>query len=209
MVPVPKSTLSFWLRDVKMRPLMRKRLDEHRMNLIRSWAEKRKTERRKRIQDTKMAAMRDIKEISKKELWLMGLVLYWAAGNHERIDRSSLGVRFSNSDPHLIKLFLHWLMTVGGITRKEISFDIFIHADKKRPIRDVINHWSKVTDFPSNYFSHIYFLRQRKKKVIEADKKKNLGLIRIRVKASTPLLRQINGWIHGIRKHLWGADEIS
>lgn len=208
LVPVPKSTLSLWLRGVKMRPLMRKRLEEHRLSVIRDLAKRRKEERTERVRGIKNSAMRDIKEISKRELWLMGLMLYWAVGNHERDDRPSLGVRFSNSDPRLIKLFLEWLTTIGGITRKEIAFDIFIHRDKKRPIRDVITYWSKVTGSPSNYFSHVYFLRRSKKKSVRMDEKKNFGFLRIRVRASTSLLRQINGWIHGVCRHFWGVSEI-
>ena len=77
----------------------------------------------------------------------MGVALYWGAGYREKEHRPARGVRFTNSDPYLIKLFLKWLVDVGKISRKEIAFDIFINENKKNSISNVIYHWSQVTDF--------------------------------------------------------------
>ena len=64
----------------------------------------------KEIAEIKKTSAKDIQEITKKELWLMGIVLYWRerllSGNENDLRK---GVKFSSSDPYLIKLFLKWL----------------------------------------------------------------------------------------------------
>ena len=207
VIPVPKSTLSWWLRDFKIRPEMRKRIVDRQLKGILHSAEKRKEARRATIAEIKKSTLGDVKEISKKELWLMGVALYWGAGYREKEHRPAQGVRFTNSDPYLIKLFLKWLVDVGKISRKEIAFDIFINENKKNSISNVIYHWSQVTDFAPHYFSHVYFLKYKLKRAPHKTNKKDFGLLRIRVKASSMLNRQIEGWIRGICRSFWKTSE--
>ena len=173
----------------------------------------------------KNSSAKDIGKISKRELWFMGIVLYWRErflnGNENDLKK---GVRFTSSDPYLVKLFLKWLREVGGITDEEIGFDIFITEDKKDFLDKTIDHWSSVTGFPKSNFSHIYFQKsstRNKKEEIKSKGetgRKNLtgrrnskrtffGLLRIRVKASSMLARQIAGWVRGIRQYYWTEPE--
>ena len=208
LIPVSKSTLSWWLRDFKIRPEMQKRITDRQLKGIRESAKKRKEARYAAITEIRKSAHKDIKEVSKKELWLMGVALYWAMGYREKQHRPNIGVRFTNSDPYLIKLFLKWLLEIGKITKKEIAFDIFVNESKKNSTSNIIYHWSQVTDFPSYYFSHIYFLKYKSKRTPQEINKKDFGLLRIRVKASSILNRQIDGWIRGICRHFWQTSEI-
>ena len=186
---------------------MQKRIADRQLKGILQSAKKRKEARHATITEIRKSAHRDVKEISKKELWLMGVALYWAMGYREKQHRPAQGVRFTNSDPCLIKLFLKWLVDIGKITKKEIAFDIFINESRKNSTSNIIYHWSQVTDFPSHYFSHIYFLKYKSKRTPRGIDKKDFGLLRIRVKASSMLNRQIEGWIRGICRHFWRISE--
>jgi len=200
--PASKSTLSAWLKDIKIPETKRRELRRRSMRGLLKGAEEKKM---RRIAETSViysSAMQNIKTISKKELWFMGIALYWACGLEEKEHRAGLGVRFSNSDPFIIKLFLEWLTQVGNIERREIGFDLYLHESRREMRDEIISYWAKTTGFPRAYFSHIYFQKNKVKRK-QTLQKIHYGLIRVRVKASSLLSRQISGWIKGIKKHYW------
>jgi len=209
-IHVPKSTLFFWLKEIKLTKEQKKKLDDDRLKALKRGSEKKIKKTLQVIEELKISASSDIKEITKKELWLMGIILYWRerllSGNESDLRK---GVRFTSSDPYLIKLFLKWLQDIGGIKDEEIRFDIFITKDKERPkksVSEIIAFWSDVTGFPENRFSKVYTLKtreKRKKGGREITNKTKVGLLRIRVSSSSMLARQIAGWVKGIIKYYW------
>ncbi len=205
-VTVPKATLSYWFRNIKLDESQIQKLNDKRRQVAQGNTQKRISKISDVIEEIKQSSMRDVKQISKRELWLMGIVLYW----RERLLSSKSsglrnGVRFTSSDPHLIKLFLKWLQDVGGFEGDDMHCDIFLGKDKKNSTKDVIAHWARVTSFPKEQFSHIYFQTTHRKKTKRVYiQKSQFGFLRIRVKASIMLARQIHGWVNGIREHYWG-----
>lgn len=200
--PVSKSTLSAWLKGVR---IPERRMRELRRRSVRGLLKGAAEKKMRRVAETNVIqsiAMRNIKAISQKELWLMGVVLYWARGREETEQRTGLGVRFASSDPSIIILFLEWLIRVGKIKKKEIMFDLYLHERTRDTRDDIIAYWAKATGFPRAYFTHIYFQRNKIKRK-QTLQKINYGLLRVRVRSSTPLARQISGWIQGIKKYPW------
>ena len=204
-ISVPKATLSHWLRKVKLTEIQLENLKTRRLKTARVNSRKRIYEIAKKIEEIKNTSSRDVKKISKRELWLMGIVLYWRErflfGNDSDLKK---GVRFTSSDPFILRLFLKWLKDIGGLQNDEIDFDIFIRAERKTPTMPVIQHWSRVTGFGPNNFKHVYFQKVMPKKSKKRESKKSeFGFLRVRVKASSMLARQIAGWIKGIREYYW------
>jgi len=187
---VSKSTLSYWLKNLKLTEEQKKELDDKRLEAIKKGSKKKTLRKLRLIEEVKLSSAECIKKISKRELWLMGIVLYWRErllkGNETDLYK---GVRFTSSDPHLIKVFLKWLKDVGGIKNEEIGFDLFIRGDDKSLVDKAVDFWSDVTDFQVKKFLHIYTLPKNKTK---------MGLLRIRVKSSSMLARQIAGWVKGV-----------
>ena len=131
----------------------------------------------------------------------MGVVLYWRERLLNKNDSDlKKGIRFTSSDPHLIKLFLKWLEDVGGIKNEEINFDIFIPEDKKRSLNEFVDYWADITGFTKSNFSRYYLQKVKTKKLKRNSKRTSHGLLRIRVKASSMLARQIAGWVNGVLK---------
>lgn len=192
-VSVPKATLSYWFKDIKLSEAQLVRLQKKRDEAIQQGAEVRSKRVNEAIEKIERTSAKDIKDISKRELWLMGVMLYW----RERVSDRDVkkGVKFTSSDPYLIRIFLKWLMEVGQLGEADVLCDIFIDDDKKK----AVTYWSNVTGFPQAIFTRIYVQKARKKRKKRNIKKAEFGLLRIRVKASSMLARQLSGWIKSIQ----------
>ena len=210
----PKSTLSLWLRKVKLTESQVQKLKNRRLETAKDNSRKRILKTSRMIEKIKNSSSKDISQISKRELWLIGIILYWkernASGSESDVRN---GVRFTSSDPYLIKLFLKWLCNAGGVEDDELKFDIFLGEDKRESVeavKEAVVYWSKITGLPKdNFLQHIYFKRDvykksKQKKSRETIRRSQFGLLRIRVKASSMLARQIAGWIRGVQNYYWG-----
>ena len=130
-IPVSKSSLSLWLKSVKLAKSQKQNLTAKKLaGMKRGW-EARHNERIKITREIKREAGKEIKNISDRELWLIGTALYWGEGNKEKKDRPGSGVKFSNSDPKMIKIFLKWLLEIIHEKRKKIYLEIYIHENYK------------------------------------------------------------------------------
>jgi len=166
------------------------RLKKKRIEAAQKGSETKKLKTFKAIEEIQKNSAKEIGKISKRELWLMGVVLYWRERLLNKNDSDlKKGVRFTSSDPNLIKLFIKWLVDIGGIKNEEISFDIYIGKDKPDLLNEAVNYWADITGFSKANFSRYYVLKKSKR-----------SLLRIRVKASSMLARQIFGWANGISK---------
>ncbi len=192
-VSVPKATLSYWFKDIKLSEPQLVRLQKKRNEAIQRGAQVRSKRVNEAIEKIERTSAKDIKDISKRELWLMGVMLYW----RERVSDRDVkkGVKFTSSDPYLIRLFLKWLMEVGQLGEADVLCDIFVDDDREKAIA----YWSEVTGFPQGIFIRIYVQKARKKRKKRKIKKAEFGLLRIRVKASSMLARQLSGWIKAIQ----------
>lgn len=183
-VPVSKATLSKWFKEIKLSPIQRARLKAKRAEAAKRGTEKKIAKTIQAIEEIKKSSSREVGKISRREWWLLGIMLYWKNGHKGDLKK---GVHFTSSDPEQIKLFLKWLREIGGLKKEEIKFDVFTNKDDNPTA-----YWSKVTGFPEEYFPSLY----------RYTKSQGKSLLRIRVKASSMLARQISGWIEGLKEIL-------
>ena len=201
-IPVAKSSLSLWLRSVKLAKRQKQRLTAKRLAaVIRGGAVKRE-QRIALTKEIKDKARKEIGILSKRELFLIGVALYWAEGSKEKNHGVGSRVVFSNSDPWMIKLFIEWLIKVIKTPREKICFAIYIHESHKNNLERAVIYWSECTGFSKEHFSKIYFKRNKIK-----TNRKNIGniyfgLLRVMVIESSSLNRSIQGWTEGIHAHL-------
>lgn len=198
-VPVAKSTLSLWLRSIGLAKKQKQRLTKKRLAAALRGAMKRKNQRIAITKEIKNKAGNELGKISHRELWLIGIALYWGEGHKERL-RGSL-TQIGNSDPKLIKLFLKWLQEISNIPKKDIHFRIFLHETAKDKLDEVQKHWVKVTGFSINDFQKIDWKKNKINTHRKNIGKNYYGLLRIIVRRSTNLNRKIQGWIDGICKN--------
>jgi hypothetical protein len=210
-IRVPKSTIVFWLRKIKLTQVQTEKIKKRRLESQKLSIQKKVSRTFHQIEQIKKYSSKDIRDISKKELWLMGIMLYWRErySNNNESDLKK-GVRFTSSDPYLIKFFLKWLKDIGKIENDEISFDLFINAEVSET-ELITKYWSNITEFDKDKFHHIYKLGSKSKSIKSNKNKKSKrhyhkiqnGLLRIRVRASSMLARQIAGWTKGIANYYW------
>lgn len=146
------------------------------------------------------SAEKEISSITDRELWLIGIALYWAEGDKEKDYRPGTGVRFSNSDPRMIFLFLRWLIKICKVSKEKIFLEIYIHENYKNEVQRFKDYWSRITGFSVEKFNKIYFKTNKIN-----SKRKNQGglyngLLRVNVYESSSLNRKVSGWVNGIVK---------
>ena len=190
---VSKGTLSLWLRDVKLTSGQYRRLyvTLRRRNAYRAA----KVRQKQRIEKTRRIVSEAEKEVSrliKSHLFLSGLMLYWAEG--DKSDEREV-VKFTNSDPILIKLMMAWFRRICKVKNEKFRIELHIHAFHCR--RNIKEYWSKLVCLPLSQFHKVQIkqtsLRRRKNKLYN-------GTCAIRI-SDRDLFRRIKGWKVGFIKN--------
>ena len=198
-IPVAKSTLSLWLRSVGLSKRQKQRLTGKKLAAALRGARSRKDQRLLITKEIKVKARGEIGKLSNRELWLIGVALYWAEGHKEKTHASP--IKLGNSDPNLINIFLEWLQKVCKINRKDIKFRIYLHETSKNRLGEVKKYWARATKFPERDFQKISWkkhkINTRRKNIGE----NYYGLLDVSVKKSINLNRKVQGWIEGICKN--------
>lgn len=199
-VPVAKSTLSLWLKSVHLTKTQHQRLTAKKLAAIRRGGEARHKQRLLLLEKIDQKAARDVKELSRRHLWLAGIMLYWAEGSKEKENSIGLTTTFNNSDPRMIKLFIKWLIDIIKIKRENLRFSLYIH--RTADIEKSRTFWSKTVACDKDKIP-VYF-----KKPKSGTNRKNVnedyrGLLRVAVGRSSVLNRKIAAWVKHICQY-WG-----
>lgn len=196
MLEVPKSTLSYWLNKIEL-------TNDQQLLILKKQIDGRikgaKNRKNNRITKEKMIitkAANEITKISKRELWLLGIIAYWCEGAKQKNNNISSRVIFSNSDPLLIKLFVVWIEKVCNISKNRLIFTLYIHENGN--LERGLQYWSKILEINKDSFGKTVFKKHKVSTNRKYDNKFYYGLLRVTVKSSTDLNRQIKGWAKGI-----------
>lgn len=203
-IGVAKSTLSLWLRSVNLSKEQKRRLTQKSIDAAKRGAKRKKEKRVEITREIKEKAAKEIKSISKKELWLMGIMLYWAEGSKEKSKSSQ--VEFMNSDPAMIRLFIKWLLEIVKVREEDLIFEIYIHENHKDRLKIVRKYWSESLVLPVAYFQTIRFKKHKVKTIRKNIGDKYFGIIKLKVRKSTNLNRRIAGWAEGIDSYYQELD---
>lgn len=194
---VSKSTLSHWLRDVPYKPnaSVRKRIQEGPIIS----ATRRHAKRMATVHAIKRSAEQEIDQLTKRDLWMLGLGLYIGEGS-----KIFENVRIVNSDANVILLAMRWFRESLHLDTKNFSARLHLYPDT--PLKKAIAYWSKITSIPTSQFDKTYVdMRQDKSK----RKRRSLpyGTLHITIRSrgdyerGSALHRRIIGWIEAIYKH--------
>lgn len=197
---VAKSTLWRWLKAEGLVETQPQRLTELKRIAQRKGAAVVKAARIARTQALLEASSQEIGVLSRRDLWLLGLALYWAEGAKQKPGNVSASVIFTNSDPLAIKLFMRWAQEICGVSEEQLSFELYLHetGDAQR----ARSFWSTQLQVPVEKLAHVRWKRHR-----PATRRTNVGdayhgLVRVRVACSSALNRRIAGWIMGVGNSL-------
>ena len=120
---VSKSTLNRWLEKIELTSLQKtqilKGLEKSRL----AASNLKKADRLKRTKEMYQAGMQEFLFLSKKSLFKVGLALYWAEGDKNRLER----VKFTNSDHRLIALMMRWFREICRVPENKFRIALHIH----------------------------------------------------------------------------------
>jgi len=118
--------LSHWLKDYplskKQLKLLRSQGEESR---IENFRETMRAKREKRLENVFRKAERELLPLSRKELPMAGLFLYWGEGT--KVMNKSLIV--TNTDPSVIKFTLFWMTKILNIPKHKIKMSLHLYKD--------------------------------------------------------------------------------
>jgi hypothetical protein len=157
-VKISKSTLSVWLKDL---PLGEKRIQELRDNSpvrIEKFRNTMRVKKETRLTEVYKKVAHDICDLSKRDLFLAGLFLYWGEGTKSQ---NSL-VALTNTNPAMIKFFINWLK-LFGVENKDLKIKLHLYSDMK--IKESLDFWSKELTIPISQFYKPYIKKNTLKSI--------------------------------------------
>ncbi|GAP46714.1 hypothetical protein [Streptomyces azureus] len=188
-----KSSISLWVRDLP-KPERKRTREEASAIAKRGWEATLRLREEER-QRTKQQAMQEVSSLTDRELFLIGVGLYWAEGAKSKPYSRRERITFVNSDPDMISVFLAWLNLLG-VEPCTLRFAVQIHETANVAAAEAF--WAAhVGVAPTD------LLKTTLKRHNPNTNRKNTtetynGCLRVDVRDGADLYRRIEGWWCGI-----------
>lgn len=151
LAKIPKSTLSGWCNSVSLSQKQREKIAEAvrrncKKGTLIAW--KINKERRQKYLDSIVYRNRHlVKTIRNKDVCKIALAILYL-GEGTKGNKGSL--RFGNSDPFVIDLFLNLIKKCYNIDERKLRCTILCRADQN--IKKLESFWSEITKIPPDQF---------------------------------------------------------
>ncbi|MEU8959714.1 hypothetical protein AB0C93_36125 [Streptomyces sp. NPDC048518] len=187
-----KSSISLWVRDL---PKPERRTREEASAIARRGWEATLRRRDVERQQTKQAATDAVGDLSDRELFLLGVGLYWAEGAKCKPYRPQERVDFVNSDPNMITVYLAWLRLLGVLPER-LRFHVSIHETADVPAAE--RFWADLTGADAAAFGKTTLKRHNPRTNRKNVSETYHGCLLVRVQQGADLYRRIEGTWYGI-----------
>lgn len=193
---VSSSTTSLWCRDIELTDAQMTKLGKNSRDPYygkrKDYLLKIKNFQAKKLESIRQKSLEMVGAISSRDVFISGIALYWAEGF-----KKDKQVGFANTDPVMIRVFIRWLNSCGvGLERLRFRVGINEHYSNKTD--DIEDFWVRALKISKKQFQKPFFQKTIWKKEYENPQEYH-GVLRVRVTKSLDLLRQIMGWIEGIK----------
>ncbi|MER6977430.1 hypothetical protein [Streptomyces carpinensis] len=189
-----KSSISLWVRDLP-KPERQKRTREESSAIARRGWEATLQSREKERRHTKAAAKQAVGSLSDREVFLAGVVLYWAEGAKDKSYSRRERLHFINSDPNVIKFFLSWLDALG-VERRRLRFRVSTHESAN--VTDAEEFWAELVGVEPSAFQKATLKKHNPKTSRKNTSEAYRGCLVIYVLQSADLYRRMEGAWYGI-----------
>jgi hypothetical protein len=193
-------SLSLWLRDL---PQDAARAKIHRLEAVRATRGRARQERAVARADVIASAANEIGPVADRELWLVGLGLYWAEGTKSKSWAIRDRITFINSDPSMISVFLRWLALLG-VSRDRCRFRVSIHESADVPAAET--YWANLVGVSAATFKRATIKRHSPKTVRYNTGDDYRGCLVVDVLKSADLYRCVEGWWRGLTVGVVAVD---
>ena len=151
---IAKSTLSDWLKKYPLTEIQLLALETNRTRRVFLARERtiitKQLKRKKRLDDCLIKQQKECLPLSKKELFLAGVFLYWGEGGKTHKGQLSI----SNTDPEVIKFSLLWMIHSLDIPKTKIRVLLHLYQDMNK--EEAFNFWSRILGIPRSQFTKPY-----------------------------------------------------
>ena len=192
---IPKSTLSGWFRDLRFSGCIKiKLVNETKMiwaRNITNYNKKRAAAALKNALRIQKLESKKVKNISNRELWLLGTALYWAEGSK----RERWQARFTNSDPDMIRFIMRYFRNICNVKEEKFRLTVQIHPNVSDGIAK--NYWHSVTKLPFSQFYKTLVAVSKASKNKRNPKRLPYGTLKISI-SDVNIVNKIKGWLKGL-----------
>ena len=193
-----RSTLSLWLRGTSLAEPQKQRYTEKKRLAALRGGQKRKQDRIDITKTIFEKCRSDISMITTRELWLIGISLYWAEGSKQKEYNPGSGTYFSNTDLRMLQVFVAWLERCVGIQSEDISYDLFLHETARKKLLEVETYWRSGLNITRDQQFSVYWKRTQIRTSRRNIGDLYYGCLRVKVRASSSLNRALAGWADAI-----------
>jgi transposase-like protein len=159
---------------------------------VRRYWEAERAEREAKREATRAAAAVEIGALTHRDLLIAGAVAYWCEGAKNKPYLRHDRVVFINSEPGLIMFFLRFL-EAAGIDRGRLIYRVQIH--ESADVAAAEQFWLTLTGAAPDQFRRTTLKRHNPKTVRKNVGSDYRGCLRVDVRQSSGLYRQIEGWV--------------
>jgi hypothetical protein len=190
---VSKSSVSLWVRDLPRPPrLSYEECRRRQADGVRRYWEAERGGREAAREAACAAAAAQIGALTDREVLIAGAIAYWCEGAKSKPYRRSDQVIFMNSDPALITFFLRFL-DIAGVARDRLVFRVQIH--ESADVAAAQQFWLDATAADAAQFRRPSLKRHNPRTVRKNTGGNYRGCLRIAVRRSAGLYREIEGWV--------------
>ncbi len=193
---VSPSSVSAWCKDIKLSPEQIEHLEaQHIKSGFAGRMKGAEMNRRKRedaIDNFKISGLKDIGQLSKRDIFMAGIGLYAGEGF-----KYCNKIGFCNSDPYIILLIVRWFKEICGITNDRFRFTIGINQSHKYRYGEVIAFWSGLLHIKKDRFSNPSFKKASSKKIYD-NPEKHFGTLTVHIAKSSQEQYRIFGWMDAL-----------
>lgn len=194
---VSVGSVSSWCRDIELSPDQKKILDINARNPYYAgrgiYLKKLKRRTDSKINRLQKIGVKKIGKLNKRELFLTGAVLYWAEG-FKKDSQVGLG----SLDLEMIKFYIKWLRVCFDYQNSDLIFRVTVNISHKHRIGEIEKYWSKKLDVPLDQFQKPFYQNVKWKRIYE-NPNEYYGVLRVKVRKSKDFLREIHGFIEGLK----------
>lgn len=192
---VAAGSLSVWLRDLPVPDRGRARHAARVAGLRHKGGDttRRRAEERRVARVTR--GIGSVAALSDRELFFVGLALYWAGGSKDKPWKRHGRVRVTNSDADLLRVFLAWLNLIG-VRPDELTFNLSIHEGQDVAAQE--KWWQDELGLDPKAFNGCMLKHHNPRPRRHNTGEGYHGCLVVTVRRSSALYDAIDGWWRGL-----------
>lgn len=189
--------MSNWCRDIALstkqieKILKKEHLGIKRGQLVA--AENKRKERRERVEKFQLDALHDVGELSKRDIFMLGIGLYWAEGA-----KRQRNLVLGNTDLDLIHMFQLFMSKICNKSRLDVKYRLQVNILHKDRYSEILKYWMNKLKITKEDFMKPSFVKSKHKKTFEK-RGTYFGTIHLTYKKSTNDSYLVFGYINAVK----------